>query len=79
MFVVRFEESAVPTDRRRPAQRQVETRTTASRVLGHLAVKNNRRLDVEIATTTLSRTFEKAEVNFPREAEGVLRATRRSE
>lgn len=38
LFVSRSEESAVQTDGRQPAQRQVETRTTAPRVLRHLTV-----------------------------------------
>lgn len=38
LFVSRSEESAVQTDGRRPAQHQVETRTTAPRVVRHLTV-----------------------------------------
>ncbi|KAF0025863.1 hypothetical protein F2P81_022744 [Scophthalmus maximus] len=43
LFVVRlrFKESAVQTDGRQPAQRQVETRTTAARVVRHLAVRTD--------------------------------------
>lgn len=67
MFVLRFEESAVQTDRRRPAQRQVETRTTAPRVLRHLAVKNttggkstkDQTFNLDL---TLTHTFNNAEV-----------------
>ena len=40
LSAVRFEESAVPTDGRRPTQRQVEGGASAARVIGHLAVTN---------------------------------------